>query len=240
MNLTLDIGNTRRKIGLFNATRLLESKLVTDWNTDELLIYCNQSGVRSIILSSVATPDELLCKTLAQHFDFLELTHETPLPFENTYSTPLSLGKDRLAAVAGAQALLPRQQCLIIDCGTCIKYDLVTEKGIYLGGNISPGAIMRAKAMHQFTARLPEVSMELPADFIGHSTESALQNGAFLGASFEIRGFVEIFKQRFNSLNIILTGGDAKFFQPLLKVQNLRHEPHLTLYGLNNILIFNS
>ncbi|MBC7776327.1 MAG: type III pantothenate kinase, partial [Phycisphaerae bacterium] len=231
MNLALDIGNTRRKIGRFTGSRLLESKVVTDWSTGDFLDYCNQAGVRSIMLSSVAAPDESLHKTLAQYFDLLELTHETPLPFENQYSTPNTLGKDRLAAVAGAQALFPRQHCLVVDCGTCIKYDVLTETGEYLGGNIAPGAQMRTRAMHEFTARLPEVAMQMPADFIGHSTETALQNGAFLGAALEIGNFVGLFQKRFSPLNVILTGGDAAFFQPFLNVQNLTLEPHLTLYG---------
>ncbi len=240
MNLALDIGNTRRKIGLFNGDRLLESTLVTDWPMDDLLRYCNQEGVRNVVLSSVVDADILLNKALAQYFDFLELTHETALPFENKYSTPQSLGKDRLAAVAGAQALLPRQHCLIVDCGTCIKYDALTESGEYLGGNIAPGALMRAKAMHAFTARLPEVGMQMPGDFIGHSTETALQNGAFRGAALEIEGFVGLFQKRLNPLNVVLTGGDAVFFQTHLNIPNLTIEPNLTLYGLNHILIFNA
>jgi len=240
MNLALDIGNTRHKIGLFNESRLLESQVVTDWRTEDLLAYCNQAGVRSIILSSVAAPDESLRKTLNQYFDLLELTNETSLPFENQYTTPHTLGKDRLAAVAGAQALLPRQHCLVVDCGTCIKYDVLTGAGKYLGGNIAPGAQMRTRAMHEFTARLPEVEMQMPSDFIGHNTETALQNGAFLGAVLEIGSFVDLFQKRLNPLNVILTGGDAAFFKPHLNVQYLTFEPHLTLYGLNNILIFNS
>lgn len=240
MNLTLDIGNTRRKIGRFNGTKLVEAKIVTDWSTQELLDYCNQNGVHSIMVSSVAEPDEALYEVLKQHFDLLELTHQTPLPFENLYSTPQTLGKDRLAAVAGAQALLPRQHCLVIDCGTCIKYDLITETGAYQGGNIAPGAKMRTKAMHEFTARLPEVKMEMPAGFIGHSTETALQNGAFRGAVLEMEGFIQLIKGQFSPLKIIITGGDADFFQPFLNPNNLTLQPHLTLHGLNNILIFNN
>ncbi|MBP6811790.1 MAG: type III pantothenate kinase [Saprospiraceae bacterium] len=240
MNLALDIGNTRRKTGLFNGTRLVESRLITDWSLDDLLGYCNQTGVRNVVLSSVVDIDISLNKALTQYFGFLELTHETALPFENKYRTPQSLGKDRLAAVAGAQALLPRQHCLVVDCGTCIKYDVITASGEYLGGNIAPGAQMRAKAMHAFTARLPEVEMGMPEDFIGHSTETALQNGAFRGAALEIEGFVELFKKRFSPLQLILTGGDAAFFQANLNIPNLILEPNLTLYGLNNILIFNA
>ncbi len=240
MNLAIDIGNTRRKVGRFTEGRLVESKVVTSWSTNELLDYCNQNGVRHIILSSVSAPDESLDKALRKYFDLLELTHETKLPFENRYSTPMTLGKDRLAAVAGAQALFPRQHCLVVDCGTCIKYDVLTETGEYLGGNIAPGAKMRSKAMHEYTARLPEVELEMPADFIGNSTENALKNGAFRGTVLEIEGFVGLFQQQFKPLNVILTGGDATFFKPLLSISNLTMEPNLTLYGLNNILIFNS
>ncbi|MDO8367634.1 MAG: type III pantothenate kinase [Saprospiraceae bacterium] len=240
MNLAFDIGNTRRKIGLFNGSRLLECKVVTDWTTDQLLAYCKQAGVRSIILSTVAFPDKSLQASLTQYFDILELTQETPLPFENQYSTPQTLGKDRLAAVAGAQALLPRQHCLVVDCGTCIKYDVLTEKGEYPGGNIAPGVQMRARAMHEFTAQLPEVALQMPDDFIGNSTETALQNGAFLGAALEIGSFVGLFEQRYSPLKVILTGGDSSFLLPYLKIRHLTHEPDLTLYGLNNILMFNS
>ena len=95
---------------------------------------------------------------------------------------------------------------------------------------------MRIRAMHHFTARLPEVPMDMPADFTGHSTETALQNGALRGAVLEIEGFVQLFSARYGDLQVILTGGDAAFFQPLLSVGRLTVEPDLTLFGLNHIL----
>lgn len=236
MNLAIDIGNTRCKIGLFSENRLMESLVATDWATGDFLNFCNQSGVRSVILSSVVSADLSLQQALAQNFDFLELTHETPLPFENRYRTPMTLGKDRLAAVAGAHALLPNQHGLVVDGGTCIKYDLITDAGVYLGGNIAPGVQMRSRAMHEFTAKLPEVPIGMPADFIGHSTETALQNGAFRGAILEIEGFVGLFSKQFNPLQVILTGGDAEFIKAQLNLSKVSIEPHLTLYGLNHIL----
>lgn len=240
MNLVIDIGNTRHKIGLFKKGQLVDSRVVTDWTTADYLDFCNQAGVQRVILSSVATPDPSLAATLVQHVDFLELTHNTPLPFANLYTTPETLGKDRLAAVAGAQALLPQKNCLAIDCGTCLKYDLITAASEYLGGNIAPGVQMRAKAMHTFTARLPEVEMGIPQDFIGNSTQTALQNGAFIGTILEIEGFIRLFQKRFAHLNILLTGGDAAFVLPLLQVPDVTIEPDLTLYGLNHILAFNN
>jgi type III pantothenate kinase len=239
MNLALDIGNTRTKLGLFRGNELVEQAIWTDWTLAELLAFGNHAGVNRVMVSSVAEPDEALREGLAEHFQVLELTHLTPLPFENQYKTPKTLGKDRLAAVAGAHFLFPNKNCLAVDCGTCIKYDVLTAGGVYEGGNIAPGALMRIQAMHQFTARLPEVRMGMPDDFTGHSTETALQNGALRGAVLEIQGFVRLFERKHGHLTTILTGGDAAFFQPHLDIKDLIREPDLTLFGLNHILQHN-
>ena len=236
MNLALDIGNTRVKIGLFQDKTLVEQTVWTDWTLSKLLDYGNQAGVTRVIVSTVAEPDAALIEGLAEHFLVLELTHQTPLPFDNRYRTPHTLGKDRLAAVAGAQALWPGESCLVVDCGTCIKYDLMTADGIYPGGNIAPGLWMRIQAMHHFTARLPEVPMKMPTAWIGDSTETALQNGALLGAALEIEGFIKRFHRQHESLVVVLTGGDADFIKPHVDIPDLKTEPHLTLFGLNHIL----
>ena len=240
MNLALDIGNTRTKIGLFRGNELVEQAIWTDWTLGDLPAFGNRAGVDRVILSSVAEPGEELRELLSDHFFVLELTHLTPLPFENRYQTPQTLGKDRLAAVAGAQALFPGENCLVVDCGTCIKYDLLTSDAVYHGGNIAPGAVMRIRAMHHFTARLPEVDMTMPEDFTGRSTETALQNGALRGAVLEIEGFVQLFEHKYGPLQVILTGGDAGFFLPHLAIHSLISEPELTLLGLNHILQHNT
>src|SRR5699024_8941192 len=72
----------------------------------------------------------------------------------SAYHTPKTLGADRIAnCVAGAQ-LSTTDAALIIDAGTCIKYDVVFQ-GNYLGGAIAPGIRMRLKALHKFTEALP-------------------------------------------------------------------------------------
>jgi type III pantothenate kinase len=236
MNLVLDIGNTRSKLGLFSGSNLLEKTVWTNWTTDELIAFGNHKGVQCIMLSSVAKPVAELLDLLRPYFTVLELTHDTPLPFVNAYGTPQTLGKDRLAAVAGAHALYGGENCLVVDCGTCIKYDLMRATGEYIGGNIAPGARMRIQAMHHFTARLPEVAQKMPANFWGHSTETALQNGALRGAALEIEGFYRVFAARFASLHLIMTGGDAEFFRANLSIHPIILEPDLTLIGLNHIL----
>ncbi len=237
MNLALDIGNTRTKIGLFRGSDLVEQLVWADWTAAELEAYCDQAGVERVIFSSVADKEEVLFDLLADRFELRELNHETPLPFQNHYQTPKTLGKDRLAAVAGAQALYPATDCLVIDCGTCIKYDWLTMDGIYHGGNIAPGAHMRIQAMHHFTARLPEVPLEMPEDPVGKSTQTALQNGALRGALLEIQGFVQLFQAKSTRLQTLLTGGDAAFFARHLHLADWKVEPHLTLIGLNHILL---
>jgi type III pantothenate kinase len=94
--------------------------------------------------------------------------------------------------------------------------------------------------MEHFTARLPEAPMELPADFIGNSTQTALQNGGLRGAGLEMQGFVGLFEQQFAPLFTVLSGGDAAFFEPFIQSSNYTTEPDLTLYGLNYILNFNT
>jgi len=239
LNLVFDIGNTRTKTGLFEGSHLVEQAVWQDWTLGELMRYGKEAGADRVIFSSVALPDSDTLRLLAENFvDAIELTHEVPLPFRNAYRTPETLGKDRLAAVAGAQALFPGQNCMVVDCGTCIKYELLLGEGIYLGGNIAPGAAMRLRAMHTFTARLPEAPVQIPDDIVGYSTETALQNGALRGAALEIEGFVRVFRERATPLAVMLTGGDAEFFAPLLS--GVQVMPHLTLYGLNHILQYNA
>jgi type III pantothenate kinase len=238
LQLVLDIGNTRSKLGLFKENLLLEQADWTHWPLHQLSDYAARAGVQQLIVSSVATPDPERISALRRQFRVVELNHHTPLPFRNQYTTPQTLGKDRLAAVAGAQALFPSENCLVIDCGTCIKYDFIDQNSNHHGGNIAPGLAMRIKAMHHFTARLPEVPLHFPDNPVGNSTETALQNGALRGAMLEIEGFIRMFEEKTSPLRPIITGGDAPMLTPHLNHKNLKHLPDLTLFGLNAILRF--
>lgn len=163
-------------------------------------------------------------------------TTETPLPITNNYGTPHTLGADRLAAACGAAAIFPRTNCLIIDAGTCIKYDLVTKEPAFEGGTIAPGLRMRLQAMHHFTAKLPLVELyaELP-QMPPKSTETALLSGSAQAAVFEAEGFIRHYKAQFPDLRIIVTGGDADFFENHLKSEIFAAQ-NLVAVGLNAIL----
>lgn len=198
--------------------------------------------VENVILSNTAEVPTEVEQFLKKNYFYLHLSTETPLPITIHYKTPHTLGRDRIAAAAGAAHLFAGENSLVIDAGTCITLDVVSAKGEFLGGNISPGIEMRLKAMHHFTSKLPEVSrwpMTLSdCPLLGDSTKNALRNGGELGALLEVRGFMEMCRRKFRPLNVVFTGGDADFFVKNLKTKIFAH-PNLVLIGLDKILRYN-
>jgi len=192
------------------------------------------------ILSSVKPKDEELIGFLSENFEvFLELDALTELPIENLYETPGTLGKDRLAAAVGANELFPDQNLLVIDAGTAITYDLVSEKNQFIGGNISPGLEMRFKALHQFTGKLPLINQSEDFQTIGRNTTDAIRAGVQNGILYEIEQTIDIFNRNYQNLQIIMTGGDSNFFDKKLNYSIFVHF-NLTLIGLNRILEHNA
>ncbi len=239
MNLTIDIGNTRTKIGVFNQKDLL--MVLTFDNSKEINlkeIISNFDIQQSIISGTIEIPEYILdaLKELPNH---LILDTNTRLPFQNNYSSKDTLGKDRLALIAAAQANYPNQNNLVIGCGTCITFNFINSKNEFLGGSIHPGLKMRLKAMHTFTGKLPLVELENNADLIGNDTKSNLLSGVLLAAAKEIDGMIDEYLVKFPEMNIIITGGDADFLVYRLK-NEIFAVPNFTLMGLNHILEYNA
>ena len=192
------------------------------------------------ILSSVKPVDDEILQFLSESFDlFIELDHETELPIKNLYETPETLGKDRIAAAVGANEFFPNQNLLIIDAGTAITYDLVSEKNEFIGGNISPGLQMRFKALNQFTGKLPLVSYSDEFQNIGRNTTEAIRAGVQNGILYEIAQTIELFNKNYQNLQIVMTGGDSIFFDKKLNYTIFVHF-NITLIGLNRILEYNA
>jgi len=237
--LVIDIGNSRAKLATFQGNQLLEQWNWPQWEITDINALVTNQNPLFVILSNVAgQKGDEVASCFHQHPFFLTLTAQTPLPIVNHYQTPETLGKDRLAAVVGAWELYPGQNSLVVDAGTCITYDLLEADGAYRGGNISPGLQMRLQAMHEYTASLPLVEMQNIDQWVGYNTESAIRNGALLGAILEIQAFSDWRRQQFEQLNVILTGGDAVFFAKNWKREIFVHQ-NLVLIGLNKILDYN-
>lgn len=236
MNLVVDYGNTSAKAGIFEKDALTQ-KHVFNSEADLKNFLENFSGDHFMI-SSVAV-DAGLVSGWAQHFKKkFVLKYTLPLPVNNLYATPATLGVDRIAGVCGARQLFPDTHCLVIDAGTCITYDFLDAAGSYYGGGISPGLAMRFEAMHTFTARLPLVAPVEKPELTGNTTERSMQSGVIYGLLEEIDGIIRRYSEKFEGLQVILCGGDAHFFEKKLKA-SIFASPELVLIGLNSILIYN-
>ena len=134
MNLTIDIGNTCTKLVAFDGTRPVEEVRVDDNEWHKLSSFCQKYTFERGIYSTVVNLSEEKIKQI-KSLSFPEiqlLSGVTPVPVNNKYSTPHTLGADRLAAVVGAYFKQQGRNVLVIDVGTCITYDFITSAGDYL------------------------------------------------------------------------------------------------------------
>ncbi len=237
--LVLDYGNTLKKLAVFEDGSLLVctktkgsiSPIIKD-------IQSHFPGLKQAIISSVSAVPDTEFQLLQSQFQLFVFNHSTALPFTNAYQTPLTLGLDRLANVAGGIALFPKQNLLIIDAGSCITYDFVDHEGVYLGGAISPGLPLRAKAMHHFTQHLPLIQPAQETTLLGKDTQSCMQSGIIHGTTAEIDGMISAYLSDYKFIKAILSGGDALYFEKRLK-NNIFAAPNLVLEGLYHILKHN-
>lgn len=234
-DLVIDVGNTRMKMGLFAGERIVAKASAA--HGDIAAVGRFLAGVRPerIALGSVAASAPGFMGRLRQLAPVTEIKGTGPSPVRSLYTSAETLGVDRLANVAGAALLFPRRAVLAIDLGTCATHDLVDELAVHRGGIISPGLRMRAKAMHAYSARLPEV--DPPADPVlpGTDTAGSLAAGVYHGMLLEVQGYINFFRQQHRGLAVVLTGGDAPRFAGALKSGIFAH-PTLTLIGLHALL----
>jgi type III pantothenate kinase len=240
MNLCIDIGNTFIKSAVFSENEIVARNQWTATGKDLAnSLISDSSQIRHVILCSVRDDNTVLAGMLRKYFPRLIVLDETtPVPFRNCYETANTLGKDRLAAVAGANNIYPGRNVLVIDAGTAITYDVIDEHDCYLGGNISPGLDMRLKALHNYTGRLPLVKPRHNVPFLANNTEEAIAAGVQNGIIFEMDSYISRLSEQFSELVVIITGGDAGFFDKKLKNTIFAH-PDLILTGLNRILTYN-
>jgi type III pantothenate kinase len=241
MNLVIDIGNTRIKLASFNGNELSD-QIAAGHNQESIIInylHTRAKHTNCIISSVCEIPDWLMNQLDKAGLKPIFLDSTTTLPFKNNYQSKESLGKDRLAAVAGAVHLYPQRNVLIIDAGTAITYEIKTAEEEYPGGNISPGLNMRFNALHDYTSQLPLLQCENTMEYLGRNTKEAILNGVQNGLVHEIDGLIEKMCNKYPDLIVILTGGDAPFFENKLK-KTIFVVSNLTLLGLNIILQHNA
>ena len=241
MNLIIDAGNTRLKVAVFEQNQCLQYMSFNSL-TDCLAtnIVHNYAITHAIVSSVAGNANELLEQLKAVNINACLFSNTLNLPITNNYQSATTLGSDRLAAAVGCYMHYPNCNVLTIDAGTCIKYNFTTDSNVYLGGAISPGIRLRYQSMHDYTAKLPLLSLTHSHNtLVGTTTQTSILTGVQLGTVAEIDGFINYYKAQYNNLKVVLTGGDGSYFENHLKNKILADEL-LLVKGLNYILNLNS
>lgn len=170
------------------------------------------ADVRGIIISSVVPPlDSTLREVCERYFHLKPLLVEpgikTGMPV--LYDNPQEVGADRI--VNGVAAFEKYGgPCVVVDLGTATTFDAVSRKGEYLGGVISPGIGISARALFEHTARLPFVDIRKPAKVIGTNTVGSIQAGLFFGYLGLVDGILErLIAEMGADTKVVATGGLA-------------------------------
>jgi len=219
MVLTVDVGNTRIKGAVFEGNTALESFVFTSHEVPVVVknILVKYTKITHLVVASVGKVEKEAFLVFQEEVKLHFVSHQDVFPFINKYETPLTLGIDRMVLAAGATLQYPNQNRLVIDAGTCITYDFIDVDNNYLGGAISPGLRLRYEVLHNFTSKLPLLSLESPLGLIGKTTSQSIHSGVVNGLVNEIDGFIDEYRQLYSNFIIILTGGDTEFLAKRLK-----------------------
>ena len=249
MLLALDVGNTNIVLGLFSGKVLLHHwRIATrrDGTSDEYSILLQElfslhglqaKAVESAVISSVVPPLQVtLEEAVESHFGVKALLIgpgvKTGMPI--LYDNPREVGADR---IVNAVAAIERygKPAIVVDFGTATTFDVISERGEYLGGAIVPGIQISAEALFQHTAKLPRIDITRPKVVVGKNTVASMQSGIYFGYLSLVEGMLGLIKAEMNFQPIVVaTGGLAQLVvgsSPLID----HVDPLLTLEGLRII-----
>ena len=229
----VDAGNTSVKVALVKNSQILS---------------VHRFAQVSDALSTISDADVVCASVLNENFrqffiergtSFYQITHQSTLPFKSAYGSMETIGVDRLCNMAAAFRLFGSQNCLVVDIGTCIKFDFISENNVYLGGSIAPGIELRYKALYEHTSQLPMLDFKSAVSIIGEDTNKSMHSGVINGIQHEIQGMIMRYEKDFGDIKILITGGDASYFEFPQK-SNIFANKNLTLEGIVEIYEINA
>src|SRR3984885_675063 len=229
MLLALDVGNTNTTLGLYKLDGT-KPELAANWRVtthrtqtvDEYGVFfvnlfemhgMAPSQVTDIIIASVVPPvDSTLRRVCETYFKVEPLFVEPGIKtgMQMLVDNPTELGADRIAdSIAAFEKY--GGPCIVVDFGTATKFEVISERGEYLGGAIAPGLGISADALFTRPARLSRVDIKRPAKVIGTNTTGHLQSGLYYGYIGLVDGILErIFEELGMKPRVIATGGLAR------------------------------
>src|SRR5712691_1747941 len=249
MLLTIDVGNTNSVLGVFRGEELVANWRLTtarEQTVDEYgvltrnlftLAGLDRDAITGVIISSVVPPvNRTLAEMSRVYFGkkalFVELGVKTGMAV--LVDTPSEVGADRI--VNGVAAFHQYGgPCIVVDFGTAITFDAISEKGEYLGGVIAPGLGISSEALFASAARLPRVEIKDPGKVIGTNTVTHMQAGLYYGAVDMVDGMIARMKKELGEeAKVVATGGQARLVSKGSK--HIQHtDEFLTLTGLRLI-----
>lgn len=245
MLLAVDIGNTHTVLGLFRRTKLL-----SDWRIasstvrteDELWItvklFFDQAEISLENISGAVISSVVPNLTGIFEMMIMKYFHLNPVIVSATqdigisvkYDKPETVGADRVCNAVAAHTKYGGP-CIVVDFGTATTFDVITKKGEYLGGVISPGVETSSIDLQRRTALLPKIDLKFPKSVIGADTVASMQSGILYGAVDAMEGMLKRIKKVIgNNATVIATGGFSKLLAK--KSKAIDHvEPALVLEG---------
>src|SRR5579884_2286979 len=229
MLLVVDVGNTQTHFGAFRGRDLVEHwrfATVRDETADELA--AKLSGI--LRLAGIGFDDvsgAIVSSTvprLAQEWEAVGRRYlgqgtvvvgpglRTGMPIR--IDNPRELGPDRLVNAIAAYERFGCA-CIVVDFGTAITYDVVSDDGALLGALISPGIEIALEALTERAARLPHVELIEPRALVGKSTVDAIRSGVVFGYAGQVDGIVDRLREEMgDDTPVIATGGLAHVVVP--------------------------
>jgi type III pantothenate kinase len=250
MLLAVDIGNTHTGLGVFQHDRLIAThristsrsrSLADTWSAISPFLTgagVSSDSVTGYGISSVVPEVTSAFESIARdklRLDPITVSGTLPLGIKIMYDEPAKLGADRICnAVAGFRK--HGGPLIVIDAGTATNYDVVSERGDFLGGIIALGLGSQAAELHRRAAQLPEVELRFPSSVIARDTVSAMQAGIVIGGIEGMEGLVRRIRAELGTeAKVIATGGLSQVLVSLSPVITAC-EPFLVLEGVRMIV----